>query len=207
MYERCACCKRPWARCGFFPDEIRGLLRKETPTFCAACMPHRGSNMQANAEHLTLWRDYVRDLEQEHADVVDGLRRRIQGLEQQLAERPEKIVEKWLNQDIVETAQAEAQRAFRSRARAWGGLLSVRVRHHETVNGRCRCSKPMKDCLDAQTVSLYGGLDKFENEQVALLRQGRRNDLPADHPARIDPKWKGVAERDLYEDDVDEATA
>ena len=109
---------------------------------------------------------------------------------QKLRDRPERIVERYVDQQELEDARAEAVRAFRSREKAWQALCEIRLIHREGTPGRCRCGQRLDACKIAQIVDRYPGLELWENEQYRRLRNDQDHMLPDSHPAVLDPRWR-----------------
>jgi len=99
-------------------------------------------------------------------------------------DRPERVITRYLDADVLEQAQSEAERAFRSRERAWQGLVEVRLLHREADDRLCRCGTRFDRCEVAMVAHRYGNLDDWELDQVRRLRRGDWSALPDRHPAR-----------------------
>ena len=198
--SNCACCHRPW---GEIPTYSRPLQRGSSGTannsVCQECKPHAGFQMQMNTEHVKAWEALAERRSAEHAAQVSQLRAEIAKIRQELVSRPEKVVEKYIDAGVLESAQDEAQRAFRSRQSAWQALTEVRLLHREVDDGKCRCGLRMDRCPVAQIVERSPGLRRWEEEQVKRLRRGEPHALPDAHPAVLDPRWRLPSE---YDDDV-----
>ena len=111
-------------------------------------------------------------------------------MEQELRDRPKQIVVRHVGQEKIDEANAEAQRAFHSREKAWQALCEIRLIHREGSPGRCRCGKRLDTCEIALIVDRYPGLEKWEAEQVRRHRNYQRHQLPEGHPALLDPRWQ-----------------
>ncbi len=186
MSETCACCRRPWIEIpgngGFSPN-------RRDVSACTECIPHVESTLQKNSDHITAWRAVVERHDQAHAREVQQLNEQIESLRAELASRPEKVVLQYIDQNEMNEAKSEADRAFRSRDRAFRTLCLIRLDHRESENGRCRCGKRFDDCSEAQLVSNYQALVHWEKRQIARERQGLDHQLPHNHPALLDPRW------------------
>lgn len=142
--------------------------------------------MQSNTEHLALRRALLERRETEHANAAASLRVTIAAKERELADRPEKIVEKYLEISVLQEATAEAERALRSRDWAYGTMLQVSLLHRETEPGRCRCGKGLDRCHEFTLLDCHVGLERWEAKQVERRKQGLSHALPPNHPAVLD---------------------
>lgn len=132
----CTCCQRPWDICVTVASRPDSERRQRT---CPECHSHASSTMAANREHIEMWRSFVSAQQSDHDAQVKLLRQQISELEKALSERPEKIVERYIGQEELDDAKAEAERAFRSRENAWQALCEIRLIHREGESGHCRC--------------------------------------------------------------------
>lgn len=114
------------------------------------------------------------------------MRERIDALEQELRDRPERVVDRYVDLDKLQLVQAEAERAFRSREHAWQALTEVRLLHREDDDGHCRCGTRADRCPIAAIADRYPALKAWEDEQVDRLRRGESHALPDGHPAVLD---------------------
>ena len=185
--DACSCCGRPWTVC--FPEVEPRMQRASRAFVCADCRDHQGMTMRSDPAHIELWRSLLNRRQRAHERAESQLRARIDDLEQQLRDRPEKVVERRMGGEEMDAAKAEAERAFRSRENAWQALTEIRLLHREADSGQCRCRKRLDRCPEAQIVDRYPGLAKWENDQVRRLRQGLSHTLPDNHPAILDRRW------------------
>src|SRR5262249_15912877 len=128
--------------------------------------------------------------QRKHAAEVDRLRRQISQQEQELRDRPTRIIERYVDRQELDDAKAEADRAFRSRENAWQALCEIRLLHREGVSGRCGWGKRLDRCDIAAIVDRYPGLERWEKEQIQRLRNNLDHKLPDGHPAVLDPRWQ-----------------
>jgi len=189
--SNCACCHRLWGAIPTFsrPRE-RGTSGTANNFVCNECKPHAGFQMLMNTEHVKAWEALTERRSAEHAAQVSQLRGEIAQVRQELVNRPEKVVDRYIDAGVLEAAQHEAQRAFRSRESAWQALTEVRLMHREVDDGKCRCGLRMDRCAVAQIVERYPGLRRWEEEQVKRLRRGEPHALPGAHPAVLDRRWR-----------------
>lgn len=190
MGDMCSCCRRPWKVC--FPESEPRGQRASRPFVCADCREHQGMTLRSDPEHIRLWQSLLDQQQREHERVVARLGARIEDLERELQDRPEKLVERRIGEDELNTARAEADRAFRSRENAWQALTEIRLIHRESDHGQCRCGKRMDRCPEAQIVDRYPALARWEEEQVRRFRDGLSHGLPVNHPAVLDPRWRAA---------------
>jgi hypothetical protein len=145
--------------------------------------------MERDRRHIELWRSLARVQRRDQDAEAERLRRQILELEQELRDRPEKIVDRYVDRQELEHAKAEGDRAFRSRENAWQALCEVRLIHREGEPGRCRCGQRLDSCKIAQIVDRYPGLEQWERDQYLRLRNGQNHMLPDGHPAVLDRHW------------------
>lgn len=188
----CTCCGRPWERCPVESKRVglRGPGRNPD-NVCRDCIAHAGFGLQMSTEHIPLWAEYVAEVQAEAQRLVAEADGRAARAQAELAERPERVVEKYLNEEEVRTARSEADRAFRSREHAWHDLSALGLLHTELDGDRCRCGKDRRSCPEAAIVDAVRGLGAWESRQAAEHRAGRRHFLPEGHPALIDHRWEG----------------
>lgn len=189
----CTCCGRPWERCPV--EQKRVGLRgpgRNPDNVCRDCIDHAGFNMRMSTEHIPLWQEYVAAVEAEGRQAVAEVEARLARVQEELRQRPERVVEKYINQEDVQAAKDEASRAFRSREMAWRELSAVGILHTELEREKCRCGKSRRLCPEAAIVESVRGLPAWEARQAAEHRAGRPHYLPDGHPALIDHRWSGV---------------
>lgn len=146
--------------------------------------------MARDRVHTELWRTFAQERDQDHRRKEKQLGSRISQLEQELRDRPVKTEVRYIDAEELEHAQAEAERAFRSRENAWQALCEIRLIHREGETGRCRCGLRLDRCGIAQIVDRYPGLERWEAEQYRRLRNGESHSLPDGHPAILDQRWR-----------------
>jgi hypothetical protein len=120
---------------------------------------------------------------------VERLKAQLAAARQELDERPEKEVVKYIGEDEINAAEEERQRAFASRQRAWQALSEIHSRHRERNEGQCQCGRPFDKCGDAQIIAGYPAFTNWLTAELARLRRHLDCALPASHPARFDPRW------------------
>lgn len=211
----CACCARPWRLLDtLIPTYARAhrLGARKAESVCRECIPHQGSSFQADSAHRALWPDLLHAVEAAHRAEVERLNAEIHAAEDataaaqhELAARPVKEVDKYVDQDDLHTAQSEAERAFRSRDRAWGALCEVRLQHREGDGGRCRCGRRWEECPTAQTLRAMPQLRGWERAQARRVVERLPHALPPSHPAVLDPNaaQRLATSPDLYEEDYE----
>jgi hypothetical protein len=184
---RCDCCKRPWAVC-VEPDQ-RWKPPKNQLT-CRTCWEHAAAAWsKRDADHIELWRELINSRVGKLGGEIRQLKDQLAAAQQELDERPEKEVVKYIGEDEIRAAQEEAQRAFASRQRAWQALSQIQAMHRERNDGRCQCGLQFTKCKEAQIISGYPALIDWVKDELARLNCGLDCDLPDKHPARFDPRW------------------
>jgi hypothetical protein len=111
----------------------------------------------------------------------------------ELAKRPERLVERYINESELQAAKAGAQRAYQSRSYAWHHLSALGLLHAELDGERCKCGKARRSCPEAAIVDGVHGLRAWEARQAEEARGGRRHYLPDGHPALVDYRWHSTA--------------
>jgi hypothetical protein len=168
----CRCCQRPWV----------ALPEPPTPV-CADCVTHGASSLAAEREHVRLWQDYAQRLQARTAGRPEDGRagEASQGGEvrSRASSGPHGAA------DVLEEERDKTARAFRSRDMAYRALSEVRLLHHETDAGRCRCGLPVQRCAVAMVVDRYPALASWEAKQLKRLRKGQPHMLPHHHPGLV----------------------
>lgn len=203
----CRCCGR--ANALFGPQrEFNGL--PSASIVCDLCARHLGSHSRKSArrdrDHKAMWaedlRETVERLEEQGDQVVAELETKVSELETELEERPYRIVYKNLDQEEVVEAHNAAERAYRSRDRAFVALTRVHLLHFETSDGHCRCGRRWDQCEEAAIVDTFRALRHWERHHHERRRQGQRHHLPQGHPGIVDARWD--PDDANVEDDFDE---
>jgi hypothetical protein len=146
--------------------------------------------MQKDKEHIGLWRALAIQREHEHNREASRLEAQLKELRQELQDRPEKPVIKYIDADKITTAEEEKSRAFRSRLRSFQALAQILALHRERSPGRCQCGQAFLDCRVAQILYSYQAFMGWIDDQLTRLRRHGACDLPDDFPARFDPRWR-----------------
>ena len=219
-YDVCTCCARPFRLLdSLLPEYAKALHRgfRATEAVCRECIPHQGSDFRAVGEHRRDWPILLDAVESAHAQEVARLKADIAKAEAETAEarrllqlRPERVVEKYVDADKLRAAEDEADRAFRSRERAWGALCVIRLQHRDMGSGRCRCGLVQAKCATARLLrDSFPMLDRWERDQARRIVERLPHGLPADHPAvlsrhvaqRLAATGDPYDEDDLYSDE------
>src|SRR5579875_264194 len=190
----CGCCQS--TNVVLVPTRVPGGLPSQ-PEVCGTCLRHMGSDprdvRKRESEHFAQWqRDRELALERQRAQSVAAIERltdQVRQLEQQLADRPVRIVEQNLDQQAVNEASAERDRAYRSRDAAYALLAELRSLHHDTGSGICSCRRPVRQCPETELIDGSSAYRQWELRQQERLRRGQWSELPAAHPARTNPRW------------------
>lgn len=113
----CTCCGRPWERCPVENKRIglRGPGRNPD-NVCQECIAHAGFGLQMAKEHIPLWERYVAQVEAEGAARLAEAEGRVTRAQAELARRPERIVERYINEgDMQAVRQRRSARSSRGR--------------------------------------------------------------------------------------------
>jgi hypothetical protein len=152
------------------------------------------SALRRDRQHVAAWEGAwehtAGQAAQAHADEVERLRSahaaEVEQLRTQLESRPVRLVDG----DAQARADAEAERdkAYRSRDHAYATLAEVWVEHRgSSPDGHCRCG--LRKCRTRDLLTDHAGLRQWTERQVQRLNDGLTCSLPERHPARLDPRW------------------
>ena len=187
----CECCGRQNAILGPVraPDGLPAANR-----ICAICLRHLGDvasiARRREAQHAKMWaedqREALEALEERHGRVLASLQQQVAQLQQTLDDRPERVVVQNLDLQEVRAAHDARDAAYRSRDTAYQALCELRLLHHETGDGQCRCGRRVDRCDVAGIVDRYPALRLWEDKQAEFLRRGLPHLLPDGHPAVLD---------------------
>jgi hypothetical protein len=208
MTDRCTCCKREWPMIVLPSGRTADGRGRRDDGICPDCWEHAPFAQQRDAEHLAWWQAQFDQSRTEAAASKATLEGRLDALqahlESEMRNRPERIVEKWINREVIDAAEAKAESAYRSRERAWQGLCELRLLHREGTGGRCRCGARRDQCAEAEILDAYPGIVRWEAEQIARLRRHQPHALPPNHPVVLDPRllatWDDGAMGDFHSD-------
>jgi hypothetical protein len=181
---------------------------------CAHCRNHLGDEkaVRRDRDHIALWsaiwkqeRDaHVDDLRQAATDAAAADTTR-SGLEAKVAElsatvigqfdaAPASGVREELQSDLVRRAERATELANRRNDRMMAVLWRLGRLHHAAAAGRCACGKPITECPEYRVLSAEEqALREWEAKNVALLEEGSRHALPAEHPAVASSGAGGVS--------------
>jgi hypothetical protein len=90
----------------------------------------------------------------------------------------------WMQSEQVKAAASRTQGAYRLRDSAMVVLWRLDDRHRDGKSaGQCACGEPAAKCRDrALLAPYYGQLRKWEDAELARLKEGKPHGLPDDHP-------------------------
>lgn len=190
----CRCCQS--TNVELVPTRVPGGLPSQQPV-CGTCARHMGSSprdqQKREADHFERWqRDRDLALEQLRAQCAGEIERlnvEVGQLEKELAERPTRIVEQNLDQQTVDQASIDREKAYRARDGAYILLARLRGLHHDTGRGVCSCQKAVSRCRETELLDSSSGYRRWELAQQERLRRGQWSELPAEHPARTNSRW------------------
>ncbi len=199
---RCRCCHR-YERLTFTSayDQV----------ICPRCTSHVGDApsmvKRRDAEHVTLWESDVaswrqhyegriltlqaslRAEEERHAAEITSLNEKVSDLEgalqADLATRPVESIAKWFEGTKIAEAEERLDRSRKFIARLFGVLWNVDGAHNrdEGHDDRCWCGLPEAKCRTLAALDpIRNALYKWEAEEVQRIRNGKRHDLPDEHP-------------------------
>lgn len=169
---------------------------------CSACLKHLGSDqtdlIRKENKHKELWRLAIsraatnasRDCE----NRVSRLNAKIQEKEEELTNRSVVVVHENLDQDVVDTAIEEKEKAFGYRNAAFGTLTLVKELHREMSKNQCRCGLLLNRCktheLLTDRFAENTAVARWEAKEYRRLKDGLSHSLPLEHPALKDGYWQ-----------------
>jgi hypothetical protein len=196
---RCACCRSPNAHFG--PPRVPDGLPAKV-TVCGICTRHLGNSpadvKRRDQDHFEQWAQDAELLTEEYRDAlakrdehIEQLRAAIGQLEQKLDERPVRVVHENLDQEAVDGAYRDRDRALVARDAAYRLVAQFRSSHHDTGRGTCKCGVIMAKCDVTKIIDSDRSFLRWEASQCALVgRNGRfSSKLPEGHPALINSRW------------------
>jgi hypothetical protein len=165
----CVCCRSPGAQFGRPPKAPDGLP-VAVPPLCGICAKHQGCHPadleRRNKQHLEQWE-------------VDF-----------------RYVDRNLDQEAVDDATNERDRSYAARERAYRTLAQLRVVHHDTGRGFCKCRTSLGKCAETEILDGDQSFLRWEARQVQNIRRNGEyaSILPQGHPGRINPRWSPPGE-------------
>ena len=172
---------------------------------CALCVHHVGAEKaeRRDSEHVRMWAVRWADSDTEQCAYIaqtDALLlardTEINSLRDQVAELGALVagqfsagidgVRTLLHNDLVKRAERKTELARKQIDWAMAGLWRMDRLHHDDLQQptKCSCGRTMGTCAESLAIDpLRRSLRDWETKNVALLQGGRRNGLPADHPA------------------------
>jgi len=176
------------------PDD----LPKQPPKFCSACLKHLGGDAptltRKNDKHKELWRSAMSralsNAKRDCENLVSRLNSEVEGIREELANRPEVFVYEDPDQEKVDEADYKRDRAFRYRDEAFAALSLVKAWHRAAGEKTCRCGLILTKCKTHDLVTSDEALAKWERKQYERHIRGERHTFPPEHPARTDPSWR-----------------
>ena len=180
---------------------------------CGICTKHQGSHPsdleRRNRQHLEQWqldferqqqkyeaRQAKRDADADADAVISRLRETIEKLKDEISSKPVQFVERNLDQETVDEALRERDNANAACVRVYKTLAQVRVIHHDTGRGLCKCGKKLTECAETEIVDGNRSFLRWEARQVGHVRRNGPygSALPEGHPAIINPRWSSPGE-------------
>ncbi len=195
----CPCCRSVNAQ--FARPKVPDGLPAQV-TVCGICTRHLGDGPKTTErrerEHFEQWQEDIELLKQRHADelaardgLAEELRTKIADLEKELRTRPVQVVTENLDQQTVDQAERDRDAAFRARDAAYRLVAEFRSSHHDTGRGTCLCRAPVDKCGATTILNGDRGFLRWEAREWQVVRDRGRyaSNLPAGHPALINPRW------------------
>ena len=130
-----------------------------------------------------------RDAEKDR--VISELQVTIEKLEDEIRSTPVRYVDRNLDQETVDDAINERDKSYAACERAYFTLAQLRVVHHDTGRGFCKCRTSLGKCAETEVLDGDKSFLRWEARQVQNIRRNGeyRSRLPQGHPGRINPRW------------------
>lgn len=195
----CGCCRSPNAHFARVkaPD---GLPAR--PSLCGICTRHWGDGPAAvkrrDQDHYEQWQHDAELLHEGHRaelarrdESIAELQATVGELRVELDERPVRVVRENLDQETVDQANDERQRAFAARDSAYRLIAQFRAAHHDTGRGTCKCGMSVEKCEVTELINSDRSYLRWEARQLETIRLhgSYSSKLPRGHPALINPRW------------------
>jgi len=175
---------------------------------CSFCVRHLGADKaeRRDTDHLRLWTELFNDEQEMHRSYVAATKATIAERDATIAELSSRIeqlgalvagqfdatpsagVRDLLENDLIKRAERKTQLASRQIDWAMAVIWRIGVLHHDDVSKpqQCTCGRALADCAEGRAIDpVRAAMSDWEKKNVQLLRDGKRNGLPADHPAVI----------------------
>lgn len=175
---------------------------------CSFCVRHLGAEKaeRRDVEHLRLWAELFSDEQAMHRAYVATTKATIAELNATIVELTETVselaalvagqfdatpsagVRGLLENDLVKRAERRTELASRQIDWAMAVIWRIGVLHHddETTPRHCSCGRLLAGCAEGLAIDpVRTAMNDWEKKNALLLRDGKRNGLPADHPAVI----------------------
>jgi hypothetical protein len=173
---------------------------------CASCLHHLGAEKaeRRDAEHVELWVGQFAEQQDKHRryaektqatiaekdEAIAALTGQVDGLRSLVAGRfdntPIGGVRGILESDLVKRAERKTELAQRQIDWAMAVIWRVGTLHHvdEKSPLTCICGRSAAGCAEGKAIDpLRQAMLEWEKKNLRLLRDGKRNGLPDDHPA------------------------
>ncbi len=171
-------------------------------SLCGICSRHWGDSPTAakrrDQDHYEQWQHDAEVLRDVHRvelarrdESIAELKGTIAKLEQKLDQRPVRVVRENLDQEAVDQAHQERDRAQAARDAAYGLMAQFRGEHHDTGRGTCKCGVSTEKCEVTKILNSDRSFLRWETRQLDLVRRNGPyfSKLPRGHPALINPRW------------------
>lgn len=176
---------------------------------CDLCARHQGSDVhdlkKAAKVHREMWEEHERErielLEECQQRQIAERDARIAGLQEELEQRPVRVVEKWMEAGVLNEAHEAAARAYHSRDHAFRQMCLIHMKHHEVTGERCSCGRSIADCDVVGILEGYRALMRWELRQEERRDQGKSHQLPYEYVKYLGGSEPGddLSEYDPYE--------
>lgn len=181
-HGKCPCCLRD--DLDLYPPKTPDDLPSDRGSYiCRPCTQHSNPSglreTQRNRSHVFL---YTQDAQNALQARQQSFEEELARLRRELEDRP--VVERSLDQEVLDEAKDQTRSALRSRDNAYSELLTIKLLHRQQRGTKCSCGRD--SCPTARRFFEPSGLDRWEADQVERLRKNESHGLPANHPAVLD---------------------
>ncbi|KGJ72773.1 hypothetical protein GY21_13255 [Cryobacterium roopkundense] len=175
---------------------------------CSFCVRHLGAEKaeRRDSDHLRLWTELFNDEQEMHRSYVAATKATIAERDAAIVEltthvgqlaalvaghfdaTPTDGVRGLLENDLIKRAERKTELASRQIDWAMAVIWRIGALHHDDAEnpGHCVCGRALGSCAEGLAIDpVRTAMNDWGKKNVQLLRNGKRNGLPADHPAVI----------------------